>query len=668
MFSLTKYTIPATLLIFSLAASAFDFDLKIPVNRNGDPDPGGIPFEQYFVRFASDNAVVCIDRHKYIFWRNLSCNGIRKNHSDAINWEIEKTLRCYMFKLNQIKTVSRGYIANNTMFDFLQFSPGTCDDIAPALYLWLQTDGRGLSSTYNLWEIMDKAGNTGKKYAKRLEEDGLRPRFAPPAPSSDILGNYANLPFEKLVSKIGRTNPGININIVMAYQPEIEHYGQAKIMQMLELKTPPEIVKYLLANNMIRTESFNWLVSFLGMCQELPPEAVEFLKKQYLDSDPKYKQMIRDKIVVASFRNPEMSRWLKPYMAEFIANGKVSSRAAVAYMLITGESDPVRIVSNYVYDPNNFIYEYALATGKYSEAFSLIEKIKPYRPGWSTGIDDIPSDYAMLYDKCDLTLENRIALLKQLLGPELVSLMPKMPDGSVLRSELKRFMSQEALLLHPDNFSALLALTKDQKYAGNAWMVIKAFPVREVPAADSEQYFAQCELELQSPDVNVRKEAIRNLRFFAINAQRSQAVKLLFNLLMSNNRSMALAAKDSLTAMGPACLPELLEVISGSEPYFAVRACELIGAMGLYGQKAVPELIKILNASPDWILKTMIIKALALIKGTDAIPDIEKYVSAKQPMLAATAAQALVLLKPIPKEILNDPSDFVRNYNKPAVH
>ena len=243
-----------------------------------------------------------------------------------------------------------------------------------------------------------------------------------------------------------------------------------------------------------------------------------------------------------------------------------------------------------------------------------------------------------------------------------------MPDGSVLRSELKRFMSQEALLLHPDNFSALLALTKDQKYAGNAWMVIKAFPVREVPAADSEQYFAQCELELQSPDVNVRKEAIRNLRFFAINAQRSQAVKLLFNLLMSNNRSMALAAKDSLTAMGPACLPELLEVISGSEPYFAVRACELIGAMGLYGQKAVPELIKILNASPDWILKTMIIKALALIKGTDAIPDIEKYVSAKQPMLAATAAQALVLLKPIPKEILNDPSDFVRNYNKPAVH
>lgn len=668
MFKPFKNIITATLLLFSMLAFAFDFDLKIPVDDDGNPAPDGIPFYQCFHRFSHSvsSVVISIDGYKHTFGRNPSCKGISKNHPDVINWEMEKTFRCVVFKLSQVKDIPDSNSLSKGIFDFLQFFPEGCESVAPAFYLWQYNAAvSGISTNYNFWLTLDKMGSAGKKYAKILEDDGLRPRFAGAVPESDLLGSYGKPSFEKLISNIRNVNFGVSSR--MSYQPEFDYYEQVRIMQMLKHKSPLEIVKYLLDNNIIKPENFSRLTPFLGMCPELPPEAVEFLKKQYLDDDQKSGHIIRDEIVVASLRNKEMARWLKPYMAEFIANRKVCSKAAVAYMLISGKSDPMEIVRDCVYDPNDFIYEYAHATGNYEEAYSLIEKIKPYRrSGWGTSTDNIPLDYAMLYDKSDLSLEHRMTLLRQRLDPNVIKLLPKMPDGSVVPSELKRFLLQEALLLHPDNLPALLALMKEAQYASNAWTIIKAFSAVKMPTAVAEQYFALCMQESKSQDVNVRKDAIWSMRFFTADEQRSRAVKLLLELLLSNNRSIALTAATAITAMGPACIPELLETVGGSEPYLAVRACELIGGMGLYGQKATPELIKQLNASSDWMLKTVIIKTLALIKGSEAIPEIEKYVSAKQPMLAETAKQALILLKPIPDEILKDPREFFQNNNNPS--
>ncbi|MHB9138948.1 MAG: HEAT repeat domain-containing protein, partial [Victivallaceae bacterium] len=441
---------------------------------------------------------------------------------------------------------------------------------------------------------------------------------------------------------------------------------------------------------------------FLEMCDEWPPEAVDFLKKQYANPDPKYSSSIRDIIVAASIKNHEMINWLKPYMAEFAAArteirkgtrinpdgnyeefsepcGKMSSKVGAAYMLIAGESDPVKIARTYVFYRDGFIYEYAYATGKYNDACRLIEKIssgfswRPQERSWR-------APHTMLYDKSDLNAKNRIMLLKMFLLGSCIVKIPdtvysssdkkvqfvKIQDTSAEDEQMMKIFLRECRLLHQDNLPALMELTKDARYAPAAWLAVKAFPVKKMPPEVVEQYFTHCKQELKSSDPKIRNEAIRCLRFFTPDEQRPEAVKLLFAMLLSSDPAVVSAANDSLAAMGPACMPELLETIGGNNPYFAVCACGFIGAMGLYGQEATPELTKLLNSSSDWMLKTMIIKALTLIKGTEAIPEIEKYASDKQTTLAQTATQALVLLKPIPKEILNDPSEFVKNYSRPT--
>ena len=85
-------------------AFAQGFNLKIYVDRSGNPDPGGKPFEQYFNCYPmSDSVVISICGGKYIFNYLLTPDNIRKNRLDVINWEIEKTMRREIFKLSQIK-------------------------------------------------------------------------------------------------------------------------------------------------------------------------------------------------------------------------------------------------------------------------------------------------------------------------------------------------------------------------------------------------------------------------------------------------------------------------------------------------------------------------------------------------------------------------------------
>ena len=693
MFHPVKNIIAVLLLILSCAAFTQDFALRLYIDKNGKPDPGGRLFGQYFSRYpVSGETVINIGGSRNLYHCEWNCENIRKYHLDAINWEIEKAMRGEVFKLFQVNGPASCNSSSSMMIDFLQIFPDGSECIAPVFYLWQQVAGKNFSMQYNYPEILAKLGNAGKKYAKALEENNSQQRFkiSTTVSNKDLFSRYTNQPFETLAEYIRNRNDSDS-----TVRPGRMDYEQVNIIQMLDQKSPPEIVKYLLGNNIINSKNLNWLVFFLKMCSEWPPEATEFLKKQYA-APAKNIMSVQDNIIMASVRNPEMISWLKPYMAEFAGARKkkviknfrgseeeyaearkkefsgISTRLGAAYMLIAGESDPVKVVNNYVSDPTDLVYEYAYATGKYNEACGLIEKIDQsvgYRH-LMTG-ENIKKDYAMLYDKSDLTKENRIKLLKQLLGASIVQF--RFYDYDVvynlgMQDPSAREFLQRTMPLHPDNLPALLALTKDKEFAANAWLAIKMFPVEEMPPDVAEQCFVRCKQELNASDTYTRKAAVRSLRLFTADAQRPQTVKLLLNLLLSSDPSMVFAANDSLTAMGPACLPELMEAIGGNEPYFAVRACELIGGMGLYGQKAAPGLLKLLNVTQDWMLKTMIIKALALIKGTEAIPEIEKYVSAGQPMLAATAAQALVLLKPIPKEILNDPSDFVRNYNKPAVH
>ncbi len=686
MFYWIKNSVSMLLLLLSCAAFAQDFALRIYIDKNGNPDSGGRLFGQYFSRYPwSGETVINIGGRRNLYHCEWNCENIRKYHLDAINWEIEKTMRCDIFKIYQVTGLPSYGSDSSMMIDFLQIFPDGSECIAPVFYLWQQVAGKNFSMQYNYPAILAKLGSAGRKYAKIIEENNSQQRFqtSRPVSNKELFSRYTNQPFKTLSEYIRNRNDSDS-----TASPGRMDYEQVNIIQMLDQKSPPEIVKYLLNNNIINAKNLNWLAFFLEMCPEWPPEAVEFLKKQYVAGDPKSSQEIREKIVVASFKNPEMAHWLKPYMAEFAdprknpnikPNGEklkdgesisfngMNPRLAAAYMLIAGESDPVKIVRNYVSDSTGFIYEYAYATGKYNDACSLIDKIQA---GWWSTRPGIMRDYAMLYDKSDLTTENRIKLLKQLLSASIVQFRFYDYDAVYnlgMQDPSAREFLQRTMPLHPDNLPALLALTKDKDFAANAWLAIKMFPAEEMPPEVAAQCFAHCKQALNASDAYTRKAATRSLRIFTADAQRPQAVKLLLNLLLSSDPSIVFAANDSLTAMGPACMSELLEAIGGSEPYFAARACELIGGMGLYGQKAAPGLLKQLKSNPDWMIKTMIIKTLALIKGADAIPEIEKYVSAEQPMLAATATQALTLLKPIPKEILNDPSDFVRNYNKPAV-
>lgn len=551
-----KNSVSMLLLFLSWAAAAQEFSLKTYVDRCGNPDPCGIPFQQYFSSGAlHDDIIISIGGRKSYFRYNLYFEGIRRNRLDVVNWETEKGL----------SGIQLNYAVDNSL------------------------------------EALSR--------------------------------NIRN------INDCGSTS-----------DPGSEEFEQSLITRLLELKTPAEIVKYLLKNNIITAKNSGWLIIFLRMCPEWPPEAAEFLKKLYTSADANV-HAVRDRIVRASVKNPAMAEWLKPRMAEFAAARKrqlsgMSAGTAAAYMAISGDSDPVSVVSNYLTDPSGFIYEYAYATGKYNDACALIDKIQT---GWSTR-PGIMRDYAMLYDQSDLTRQNRIMLLKRFLcrGNIKVSFINEyvfMQTIEVPNPASKDFL-KEARLLHPDNLPALLEITRDKDYAANAWLALKTFPASAMPPDVAAQCFASCEQDLRSSDADIRKTAIFNMRYFNTDALRPKAVKLLFSLQLSNDPSEVFMANDSFAALGPACLPELLAAVSGSDPYFAVRACELIGNMGLYGQKAAPELLKQLGVTRDWMLKTMIIKALMLIKAVDAIPEIQKFTSAEQPMLASTATQALVLLKP----------------------
>ena len=686
MFHSLKNACIVGLLLLHGMAFAQQFNLQILVDRNGNPSPNGNPFNQYFYSYSvPEDIIVSIGGRRYLFQSSINCDGIRRNHLDVILWEIEKEMRCDAFKLNQIKNNLSLYdTSSNKITSFLQVFPGNSECLAPIFYLWQQTAGRNISVSDNFQAILATMGTSGKKYAASLEENNSRyGMMRPPVLNKELLSNYTNQPFEVLIDNIRRKNCSGS-----TFRPNNVAHEQVNILQMLDQKPPTEIVKYLLANNIIKAQNLSWLALFLEMCDEWPPEAVEFLKKQYASPDPKYSSSVRDIIVAASIKNNEMINWLKPYMDEFANQRKktkqepaegaaelqfhnkktlsMDSRVGAAYMLITGKSDPIKIAQDYISYYSGFIYEYAHATGKYNEACDLIRS-DPSIQGWGDSSGDNRMPYTMLYDRSNLTTENRIMLLKQFLRCTALRFSAPGSGGQNIEiPDFNRNLSKELRLLHPDNLPALMELTKDAQYVPAAWLAIKAFPVKKMPPEVVAQYFANCKQDLKSSDPKVRNEAIRCLRFFTPDAQRPETVKMLFAMLLSSDQAVASAADGSLAAMGPACMPELLEIIGGNDPYFAVRACEFIGAMGLYGQEATPELIKLLNASSDWMLKTMIIKALALIKGTEAIPEIEKYVSDKQTTLAQTATQALVLLKPIPKEILNDPSEFVQNYFKPG--
>lgn len=556
MFYWIKNSVSMLLLIFSCAAVAQEFSLKIYVDRCGNPDPYGKPFQQYFSSGAlHDDIIISIGGRKCYFRYELYFEGIRRRRLDVVNWETEK----------------------------------------------------GLS--------------------------GIQLNFAVDNSLEALAGNIRN------INDCGSTS-----------DPGTADFEQSIITRLLELKTPPEIVKYLLGKNIITAKNSGWLILFLQMCPEWPPEAAEFLKKLYTSSDTNV-HAVRDRIVRVSVKNPAMAEWLKPRMAEFAATRKrqlsgMSACTAAAYMAISGDSDPVSVVSNYVTDPTGFIYEYAYATGKYNDACSLIDKIQA---GWSTR-PGIMRDYAMLYDQSDLSRQNRIMLLKRFLCRGNIQISFRndyalMQTIEVTDPATKDFL-KKARLLHPDNLPALMEITRDKDYAANAWLALKTFPASAMPPDVAAQCFVRCEQDLRSSDADIRKTAIWNMRLFNTDALRPKAVKLLFSLQLSNDPSEVFMANDSFAALGPACLSELLAAVSGSDPYFAVRACELIGNMGLYGQKAAPELLKQLNVTQDWMLKSMIIKALMLIKAVDAIPEIQKFTDAGQPMLASTATQALVLLKP----------------------
>lgn len=604
MFHQFKIIIAMFMLILASMAFSQNFDLKIQVDRNGNPDPGGKPFEQYFHSSDYSESTISIGGRKHIFKSQLNCKGIHKNYIDAINWEIEKTLRCAVFKLAQIKTSARTTSGMQSISTFLEYYPENSKCVAAIFYLWTKTAGVNFSSFYNFHKILSKLGNDGKKYAKNLQ----------PNANGLTLISQEIPPFEVLAAGDFRLDNDY-VREDYRWRPDT----QIKIIQILEQESPPKIVKKLLADNIINSNNFPLLLLLLETYPEWQPEVTEFLKKQYVSGN----LFDKDRIVAASINNREMSNWLKPHMPAFIegiSRQSIRPRTAAAYVLISGESDLIRIAYK-TSSALDFFYEYAHATGKYNDACNMIEKLE------ICGAPD-GKIYAMLRDKSNLTMENRLKLLKIFFG---------VIDSSYANRNYFR-----ETLLHPDNLPALLLLTNDSKYAPFAWLVISTFPVTKMPPNVAAQYFARCKQNLKSSNTKIRNETIWSLRFFTPDVQRPEAVKLLFAMLLSSNPAVAAAANESLIAMGPACMPELLEIIGGSEQYFAMRACELIGNMGLYGQEATPELMKLLNSSSDWMLKTMIIKALALIKGTEAVPEIEKYVSANQPILATTAKQALV--------------------------
>lgn len=662
--------------------TAQQFDLSIPVDKNGEPNPVGVPFKQYFNTMPKvfENTVIEINGHNYLYKTAFpGFAGIQKHNLPVILWEIEKKFKCETFRLNKLQNINppRSSLKSDIL-EFIQTNPADCKNLASSFYLWqLYGSGQAIRD-YDLPLILEKLGEDGKRYAIYANESrrGMRPMS--PVTAKTVEKNQKTT-FEELANYIRKGSAG--------YQPEKHDFEQVKIMQMLEQKSPTDIVKYLLANNIIKRDNFYWLVIFLKMCPEWPPEAVEFMKKNF--QTYKNDDYFACQMVYISAKNPEMVNWLKPFMKEFAKskgvksddvtkdgnreviqlsfNGTMSPGTAAAYAFISGETDLTGVAKNYCSDRRFFVYEYAAITGKYNEACQLMEKIDqvPITQDFQTNentkviINQIP--FEALYDKSDLTKANRIMILKNIFDYSGITVVVDNVvtsfDTNKNSEELERLTNIRRL--HQDNLPALLELAQIPKYSAAAWQAISIFPIKAFTTEQAAKYFTYCKLNSRATDGKVALVAIQRMRNFINDEQRGEAVKSLFELLLSEDLSRSRVAEDSIRAMGNACLPELLQYVGGKEPYYAVRACQFIADMGLYGNSASAELGKYLNSNPDWSVKTAIIKALAQINGTATIPEIEKCLTAKQPALAETARQALLLLKPVAKEALNgNPDDY----------
>ncbi len=554
----------------------------------------------------------------YSYMKQWQKVGFYRSNQEYISWEYEKFLRKKLFN-QSFFPYDKSITLMDKVTEGLMYGKVMSDDLQLLLYLRIcrtSSPAGWNSEQLKIYYLLQRNGIAGDKCIKEFVEK-MRSR------SRVFLAT-------KMASMDKSYGPLRSQTVEQLRQPEFNKYLQAfKRMSGGVLYTDMKtywlkdwsnmaIIRAMLKPNIIGAKNLNAFCNFAGGQEALPDDVAQMIIARFkLNTD-------QPDIAVPMLRMIGLNQQLTTALLKSFNYIKIKRKEfAPEYNAMVLARGGNRIQWNlYPW----FFFTYANAIGDYNKAYDLFKSVINHtldlnkyglycNPGMYTN-----SISALLCGSSNLSDANAREIM--------------LVHGYSMRDWSKQPNDKFAKLLKPENEKSVKAA--------------QMFPFSSLLPPMQEKVFNHL-LSQVSKKTHDREQLTRNLATLAGVDDPAYRVRLLHHLfkeLMKSGPNHVQCA-ETLQGIAPFMLKEIIKFANSSDPATSIAACQLIGSTGKYGKSAAPELRKLLSLNNNFTIKIACMLALVEIGDHDSVKVFEKYLKAKNRLLAKVAGQSIKMLKPV---------------------
>ena len=554
----------------------------------------------------------------YSYMKQWQKVGFYSSNQEYISWEYEKFLRKKLFN-QSFFPYDKSITLIDKVTDGLMYSKALSDDLQLLLYLKIcrTSNPAGWNrEQLKIYYLLQRNGIAGDKCIKEFVEK-MRSRnstflstkmasmdkaYGPLRTKS--VESLRQLEFNKYLQSFKRMSGGF------MYTDMKKHW--------LKDWSDMTIIRAMLKPNIIGRKNLNAFCNFACGQESLPDDVAQLIIARFkLNS-------AHPEISVPMLNMIGLNSQLTAALLKNFKNIKIKRREfSPVYNAVALAMNENRIRWNL---SPGFFFAYANATGDYNKAYDLFKSVinrtldlKKYglygNPGIST--NNISS---LLCGNSNLSDANAREIM--------------LVYGYSMRGWSKRPNVKFAKLIEPENEKSVKAA--------------QMFPFSSLLPSMQEKVFSHL-LSQISKKTHDREQLTRNLAVLAgidVPAYRVRLLHHLFKEVMKFGANHMQCA-ETLQGIAPFMLKEIIKLANSSDSATSIAACKLIGSTGTYGKSAAPELRKLLSLNNNFTIKIACMLALVEIGDRDSVKVFEKYLKAKNRLLAKVAGQSIKMLKPV---------------------